>query len=52
MTCDKGIRWKSLGVRADVTMGMGLGCTKVPISFLLQKPVLLAGFAAKDVSEA
>ena len=52
MTCDKGIRWKSLGVQADVTMAMGLGGTKVPILFLLQKPVLLAGFAAKDLSEA
>ena len=52
MTCEKGIKWKSLGVMADVTMGMGNGGTQVPISFLLQKPVLMAGFAAKDLSDA
>ena len=52
MTCDKGIKWKSLRVRADVTMGMGIGGTQVPIAFPLQKPVLLAGFAAKDLSDA
>ena len=39
-------------VRADVTMAMGIGGTKVPIAFLLQRPLLLAGFAAKDVSDA
>ena len=52
MTCEKGIKWRSLGVKADVTMGMGIGGTQVPIAFLLQRPLLLAGFAAKDLSDA